>query len=119
MTENKQNIQEMNSNELFSKLFVLRYEGWRLIQMHCTSFTDHNEINYSFGKENEFYDIKTVFGLDDVVTSISQIFPPAFLYENEIKELFGVNIIDISIDFNGKMYIVKGEAPFKKEVPNV
>lgn len=119
MINNKQDIQEINSNELFNKLFSLRYDGWRLIQIHCNSFVDHNEINYSFGNNNEFYNIKTTYGFDEEVLSISQVFPPAYLYENEIKELFGVKIIDMSFDYKGKMYIVKGETPFKKEVPNV
>ena len=37
-----------------------------------------------------------------------------FLYENEMKELFGVNIQMINLDYNNKLYRINEEAPFLK-----
>jgi ech hydrogenase subunit D len=43
--------------------------------------------------------------------SISNIFFPAFLYENEMKDLFGVKINNIVLDFNGNLYKVAQKTP--------
>ncbi|MBS4917269.1 MAG: hypothetical protein KHZ93_06810 [Clostridiales bacterium] len=45
--------------------------------------------------------------------SISNIYEPAFLYENEITDLFGVPIQLISPDYKGKLYRIEQQTPFK------
>ena len=45
--------------------------------------------------------------------SISNIYGPAFLYENEITDLFGVPIQLISPDYKGKLYRIEQPTPFQ------
>ena len=45
--------------------------------------------------------------------SVSNIFEPAFLYENEMHDLFGIKINLIKIDYNGTLYKTAKETPFK------
>ena len=45
--------------------------------------------------------------------SITQIYPGAFLLENEAAELFGVQIEEIVQDYHGKLYRIAEETPFK------
>ena len=52
------------------------------------------------------------------MSSITDIFPAAVLYENEIKELFGVDIQCISLDYNRKLYDISAETPMKKKEGN-
>ena len=44
--------------------------------------------------------------------SISVIYPNAFLYENEIHDLFGMPITHISVDYRGTLYRTALAAPF-------
>ena len=52
---------------------------------------------------------------DTEVCSITEFYPYAFLYENEMKELFGVNILLIGLDYQKKLYRLKEETPFIKK----
>ena len=49
------------------------------------------------------------------MSSITQIFPSAFLQENEAAELFGVKIENIEKDYNGRLYRISRETPFKEK----
>ena len=49
------------------------------------------------------------------VPSITQIYPGAFLQENETAELFGVRIESIDGDYHGKLYRIAQETPFKQK----
>ena len=50
-------------------------------------------------------------GRDAVVPSISDLFLAAFVFENEIHDLFGVTVEGIAIDFEGSFYQLANEAP--------
>ena len=45
--------------------------------------------------------------------SITQIYPCAFLQENEAAELFGVHIENITMDYKHKLYRIEADTPFK------
>ena len=47
--------------------------------------------------------------------SITQIYPCAFLQENEAEQLFGVKIKTIKPDYKDKLYRIDVETPFKKK----
>jgi hypothetical protein len=46
--------------------------------------------------------------------SVSSIYPYAYLYENEMKDLFGIQIQNINLDFAGKLYRTAVKTPFLK-----
>ncbi len=46
------------------------------------------------------------------VPSISGYFGAAFLYENEIRELFGINVTGITPDLKGQLYKTATRVPF-------
>ncbi len=88
-------------------------QGGRLVQICATRRPNGYEVLYSFDVETQLYNYRLDIDEDVEVASISDIFPPAFLYENEVSELFGVKIKGISIDFQGKLYRIEAETPFK------
>ena len=45
--------------------------------------------------------------------SITQIYPGAFLQENEAAELFGVPIEGMVQDYHDRLYRIAEETPFK------
>ena len=52
---------------------------------------------------------------EELVPSITQIYPCAFLQENEAAELFGVPIEEVDPDYHHKLYHIDAETPFKEK----
>ena len=75
------------------------------------------ELSYSFAEEEtcQYETLRVVVELDTEVPSITEFYPYAFLYENEMKELFGVKIQMIIVDYQDKLYRIKEETPFLKK----
>lgn len=110
----QQTIKVISSNELLAEVLHLKNDGYRLVAITCTC-KDGMELSYSFDKNYELLNLRINIGLDEDIASISFLYPFAFLYENEIKELFGVNIKDIAVDFNNSLYKIPVKTPFRKE----
>ena len=83
----------------------MKDEGARFIQTHAVNTDDGVDLYYSWmvGKKVVNYQVKGVKP-EDEVPSITDLFLAAFVFENEARELFGVDMRDIAIDFGGKMY---------------
>lgn len=109
-------IIEIDKTELDNKMRRRRDEGCRLVQIHAVSLPGITELTYSVATpDNHFINYRIVMKDGEQIDSITDIFPAAVLYENEIKELFGVDIDCISIDYNKRLYDIAAEAPMKKE----
>ena len=87
-------------------------EGYRLVQIGCTTLANAYELNYSFDKEYRFRNLRITVTPDEEIPSISVIYPNAFLYENEIHDLFGVPIRNIAVDYRGTLYRTAIKTPF-------
>ncbi len=127
----QQIVKPITSNELLSETLRLKNKGYRLVAVSCTSIenqtdmsteTEHTsvdhatmELSYSFDKDYDLLSLRVLTDTKERISSISIIYPYAFLYENEIKELFGVKIKDITVDFNNTLYKIPVKTPFKKE----
>ena len=116
MSYEEQEIVIINKEELLPAVQTLMDDGYRLVQIGCTKMADHLQVDYSFDKDYKFYDLRIKLPLTNLeLPSISAICLPAFLYENEIHDLFGVNVTNISIDFKGKFYRLEKDAPFMQD----
>ena len=96
--------------DLMGKAQKLKDEGYRLVQI-CATKVDGFELSYSFDKDMDMTTLRMTIAEDVEIMSISNIFFPAFLYENEMKDLFGVKISNIVLDFNGNLYKVAQKTP--------
>jgi len=102
-------VQKCDLVGIVAELFA---EGYRLVQVGCTTLSDTYELTYSFDREYRFRNLRiTVMPAEDV-PSISVIYPNAFLYENEIHDLFGVVITHIAVDYRGTLYRTSVRRPF-------
>jgi ech hydrogenase subunit D len=108
-----QNIEVVKLKNLIETIQTKKIKNARLIAVSASS-KENTEISYSFDFDGQ-QEVVRVIVKDEEVPSITQIYPYAFLYENEIKELFGVKIKNISVDFNGNLYKVAKPAAFKSE----
>jgi ech hydrogenase subunit D len=110
----EQVIKQIAPNELLSETLRLKNYGYRLVAISCTS-KNGLELTYSFDKELSFLNLRIMVAEETKIDSISVIYPYSFLYENEIKELFGVKIKGINVDFDNSLYRIAVKTPFNEK----
>lgn len=91
--------------DLHREAAIMKAEGWRFIQTHAVNAGEATDLYYAFMKDGTMVNLK-IEGVtpDKPVPSITDMFLAAFVFENEARELFGVDMRDIAIDFAGAMY---------------
>ncbi|MBF0569931.1 MAG: NADH-quinone oxidoreductase subunit C [Candidatus Omnitrophica bacterium] len=100
-----QQIIDIQVSELLARAQQMKDQGQRIVQICCTKLPDRLELQYSFDKDYEFTSFRiTMPNADAPVPSISGVYLSAFLYENEIHDLFGIQIDGIAVDYKGKFY---------------
>jgi ech hydrogenase subunit D len=106
-------ITVIQPEELLNHIHEFKENGWRLVQICCTEGKGGRFIDYSFALDEAFADIRIKVTQDTELPSISPIFFPAFLYENEMHDLYGVKINHMAIDYSGGLYRTAVKEPFK------
>lgn len=94
---------------------ALKFTGKaRLVQIGCTRTGEGQfEVNYSFDENLSFSNFRVVVNSAvDQLPSISGIYWNAFLYENEIHDLFGITVDGMVIDYKGRFYRMAVKQPF-------
>lgn len=96
----------------------MKDEGWRFIQTHAVYNEPDVDLYYSFMKDGKVQNWR-IEGVkkDQPVPSITDIFLAAFVFENEARELFGVDMRDIAIDFQGALYAPAEAEPMRVITP--
>ena len=115
MMRDKQEIIIITMDELKKSVQECADQKYRISQINATTLRDGTyEINYSFEKE---YDYKTyrisLPSTETEIPSMSGIYLPAFLYENELHDLFGFKFSGVAINYDGKFYKLSRPQPFK------
>lgn len=114
------NIFKIEKTELPNIAADKLHDGWKLGQA-CCCFVEADqvyEVSYSFCKGLEVEHYRVVVARDEEVPSISYTYGCACFYENEMKELFGLNVAAMDVDLQNKLYRIEAETPFvpaKKE----
>lgn len=108
----EQILKEISANDLLAEILKIKNDGYRLVAVTCTN-KDGMELTYSFDKDHELLNLRILTDTETELPSISIIYPYSFLYENEIKELFGLKIIGITPDFNDSLYKIPVKTPFQ------
>ena len=112
MQDNNQ-LKIIDPNTLVPTALEMKNSGYRLVQICATRTEDGYELTYSFAKGYRLKNLRFEIAEETEIMSVSNIFEPAFLYENEIHDLFGIKINLIKIDYNGTLYKTAKETPFK------
>ena len=84
----------------------------RLAQIHATTLGGQIELNYCFATPGRWLNLRLNVEPQQEVPSISAIYPCAFIYENEIHDLFGINVTGINVDYQGNLYRLRQKTPF-------
>jgi ech hydrogenase subunit D len=116
MTERKDLIQDIESaaaQDLLALTQDAKSAGYRLGQICATMHGEELEILYTFEKDNILKNYKTaVCAKEPELQSITAIYPYAFIYENEMRDLFGIVFKNLALDYGGKFFKTAGEAPW-------
>lgn len=116
--ENEQEVIE--PEQLLDRVMEKKNKGLRLSQACAAWVEGKYELSYSFADDvfYEYHTLRIVMDQEQEVSSITPFYPYAFLYENEMKELFGVKIKMIRPDYDNKLYRISTETPFVKKEEN-
>ncbi|MGN0180858.1 MAG: NADH-quinone oxidoreductase subunit C [Candidatus Ornithomonoglobus sp.] len=87
----------------------------RLVQICAVNTETGYDLLYSFADVYHFVTYKVAVTKDEEVPSISDIYPSSSLFENEMRELFGVNVKYMKLNYNDKLYTINEKTPFRPE----
>lgn len=110
----EQEIIPIHKESLLEKVRKMREDGYRLVQIGCTPLEEF-QIDYSFDREGKFVDLRfTIPRETPELPSITGIYLCAFTYENELHDLFEIEVTGIAIDYGGNFYRIKTKPTFEK-----
>lgn len=114
-----ENLEEISKESLLGYVQKMLYNGYRFITTTCVDNGDGTvDLLYHFDKKMTMKQVKVTIKKEDEIPSISRIYFCAILVENEMKELFGLNINNIAIDYGGHMLLSDEElvSPMSKQI---
>jgi ech hydrogenase subunit D len=118
MTLEIQETVPVEVGNLIGKVEEFRDGGYRLVQINCSKVGDVYEINYSFDKDYVFKNLRITVIADTEIPSISGMYWGAFIYENEMHDLFGIRVKGMNIDFKGHLFTTAVKFPFSIAPPS-
>lgn len=126
-----QAVEEIPVDALLGRAQRMRSEGWRLVHAACTRLVADQEVNYCFDRDGQSLDSPDAASLHGMHTlrvrlpmaepelpSISAFYWSAFLYENEMHDLFGITVKGMAVDFKGHLYTTMVPTPYVTKEPD-
>lgn len=109
----EQTFETIPVEALLDKVSARRKEGYRLVQISATRLPEHVELTYSFDRDRQLANLRLqVPAAEARVPSITSIYWAAFLYENEMHDLFNLQVDGMAVDFHGHLYETAVKFPF-------
>ncbi len=115
MEEIQKDIYKIEKVELLPVIMEKKNDSWRLVQICCAFADGHYEVTYSFATGYKISNYRLIVEKEESVPSISRVYKAATLYENEMRELFGLKVEFMKVDYHNKLYRIDAETPFMKE----
>lgn len=107
--------------DLLTRVQTLKHEGMRFIQL-CAEFPEGGiDLVYTFYDETRDNALNLCVNLPEnaEVPSIQGLYFAAFSYENEAHDLFGVNFINMKLDFGGHFFNLAETSPMTVITPEM
>lgn len=106
-----ENLTEISKDQLLGVVQKMMYDDYRFVTATCVDNGDNTiDVFYHFDKDLNIVNYKIKVQRGEEVPSISKIYFCAVLVENEMKELFGLNITNMAIDYGGH-FLLSDDAP--------
>jgi ech hydrogenase subunit D len=107
-----QNIIQVEVSELLDRVQDMKEEGYRLGQICAAKADGRFHLLYSFDKDCALTNLKLAVPEEETIPSITGVYWPAFIYENEMQDLFGFRFKHLALDYNGKFFRVSEPTPW-------
>jgi ech hydrogenase subunit D len=108
-----QDIKTVKASDLLAAVADAKSEGYRLGQACATKAEGTVEVLYTFEKNEVLKNLKvSVKDKTPELQSISGIYWSAFIYENEMHDLFGVTFKNLALDYGGHFFKIASETPW-------
>jgi len=88
--------------DLIPKIYELAASKGRFIAITCNDKGDFFEVIYHFEVNSKIVNVRTKIKKNEVLPSITSVYPCAFLAENEVKDMFNLNIVGLNPDLGGR-----------------
>ena len=122
-------IRDVDANLILDESHKMKNEGYRLMQICATrseipaepaaegetATVPAYEIIYTFGMGLLMENLKVTIPQTQSVISITSAYPCAFLYENEMHDLFGITFKHLALDYQGKFFKVATPTPWNPQ----
>lgn len=109
----QENIESITTEALLEKVRAKRAQDCRLVQISATRLPDQVEITYSFDRDKVLSNLRLSLPAESSrLPSISSVYGCAVLYENEIHDLFNVQVDGLTVNFQGNFYKTRVKFPF-------
>ena len=108
-------MEPITLEQFMPQVIRFKMDNWRVAQLCAVRLPDGYELSYSFVKGYDMRTLRLTVATEESVPSITQVYPGAFLQENEAVELFGVKIESIQGDYHDKLYRIARPTPFKEK----
>lgn len=114
-------VTEVTTATLLHEVAAKHPQGYRFVTMTCTDLGDSLDIMYHFDKDYRLESLRLRLPKGQELPSISMIYFAAAVVENEIKDLFGLPIKGLVIDYEGRFLLAEGapKAPQSKTLEEV
>jgi NADH:ubiquinone oxidoreductase subunit C len=109
-------LTEVTTGNLLSAVAAKHALGYRFVTMTCTDLGEAHDVLYHFDLNYRLETLRLRLAKGEALQSISKIYFAAVLVENEIKDLFGINVQGLAIDYEGRFLLSEGAptAPFNQ-----
>lgn len=104
-----ENIKEINKDDIVSEGKKLLDAGAKFVTAVCNDLDEKLEVTYLFSvnRGTELTCLRYKIGKDEEVVSLSGTTLATVLIENEMKELFGLKVKDLAIDYAGHLLLAQ------------
>jgi len=110
-------VTNINVSSVANTAAEMKKGGYRLVVITCTPNGEEYDITYSFDKETNVKHFRITMPEESEIPSIGASYFGAFVYENEIHDLYGFRFKGMSLDFNGTFIRTSVPYPFKTKKP--
>lgn len=105
-----ENVQVVEKEHLLQRVEELAAQGMRFITTTCIDNGERFDVYYHFDHNLELIHLLVTIDRDEALPSITPVYFCAFVAENEMKDLFGLRVDGLNVDYQGRM-LVSEEVP--------
>jgi hypothetical protein len=97
-------VRALQAADLPAEAGRLRDDGWRFVTATTLRRMDGWSVLYHFERDERLAHLRVEIARGGEVPAIDEAYPGAYLVENEMKELQGLPVTGMTIDYRGRLY---------------